>query len=299
MNMANITAAGPSARDYCSETNTGETLWGSADPVDVWLCMEYRPVWKAKAVADNALAENTRNWLAATLAELRAAGLKVRPQFIRQPESERQDTRLLVAMAGQTVEFSGSGYGFLDQLKLADLLAQPGGLADAGKVLNEPRYLVCTNGQRDLCCARFGLPTYNALRERLGDRVWQATHLGGHRFAPNVLTLPDACLYGRVDVDGVDGFLGWTESGAVDFQRLRGRSAYPAVVQAAEACLGRQQLRLLHVDGDEQGATVRFAAGAEQLSVKIGRSKQALAVTKSCGDEAPALLYPFVENASD
>ena len=69
-----------------------------------------------------------------------------------------------------------------------------------------PQYFVCTNGQRDLCCARFGLPTYAALRERVGERVWQTTHVGGHRFAPNVLTLPQAALYGRVqpaDVDAV------------------------------------------------------------------------------------------------
>ena len=41
-----------------------------------------------------------------------------------------------------------------------------------------------TNGQRD------GLPAHARLRELVGAPAWQTTHIGGHRFAPNVLVLP-------------------------------------------------------------------------------------------------------------
>ena len=291
-------------RKYCSEISPEESLWGTADPVDVWICLEYKSAWKAKAMADNALTGATRDWLSSTLAALEAIGLKGRPQFVRQPESERAETRLLVSRGAIAVEFSGSGYDFLAGLQLAALLEEPATMAASveaagGTIMDQPHYLVCTNGQRDLCCARFGLPTYTALRERLGDRVWQVTHLGGHRFAPNVLVLPDACLYGRVAVDGVDEFLSWTEAGEVDFSRLRGRTCYPALVQAGEACLGRQGLRLMHVSGDEAQASVRFAAAAEQLTVSIGRATQPLIVTKSCGDETLTEVFPFVETPSN
>ena len=66
--------------------------------------------------------------------------------------------------------------------------------------------LVCTHGSRDTCCGTFGYPLYAQLR-RLADstagalRVWQATHFQFHRFAPVVLDLPEARVWGAVDPD--------------------------------------------------------------------------------------------------
>ena len=286
------------ARQYCSELNASESLWGTADSVDVWLCLEYRPVWKPKAMTDNALAAPIRRWLADSIAAIEATGLKVRPQFIRQPEVDRDDTRLLLTVNGAVSMFSGQGYDFLADLDLAAIVQ--GDLADGpGTTPDGPIYLVCTNGQRDQCCARFGLPAYNALKERVGERVWQATHLGGHRFAPNVLVLPDACLYGRVQAEGVDEFLDFTERDLVDFTRLRGRTCYPAIVQAGEGALARQNVRLLHVDGDDSAAAIIFADDAARHSVNMARADQAEWVSKSCGDDVSAEVYPFVLSGVD
>lgn len=296
--MANHTAAegdarssggAGSARVYCSEAEPTEPLRGTTDTVDAWLCLEYRPPWRAKAIADNDLAEPIRRWLTAAVAAFADAGLKARPQFIRQPEREEEDTRLLVCLHGRTFRFAGRGYDFLKNLALDGMAS----LEAAGEELGEPQYLVCTNGQRDLCCARFGLPVYTALNERVGERAWQVTHLGGHRFAPNVLTFPDACLYGRVFSETVDEFVGTVESGRVDFPRLRGRSCYPPVVQAAEACLARQDLRLLHVEGDAADATVQFAIDGERVAVRVGREAHPQAVIKSCG-EGREEVYAYV-----
>ena len=286
-------------RAYCSESNPAETLAGTADQVDVWLCLEYRPAWKPKALIDNALSAPTRFWISETLAALQAIGLKARPQFIRQPGTDTEDTRLLVSSGGRSFEFSGRGYDFLRELDLADWIQAPEKLAVNGRELEALQYLVCTNGQRDLCCARFGLPTYTALREQVGDRVWQVTHLGGHRFAPNVLTLPDGCLYGRVHADGATDFLATVEAGQVDFGRLRGRTCYSPVVQAAEALLARPGMRLLHVTGEDSRATVQFADSTERRSITLERSTTAIEVTKSCGDEAPAGIFPFEEISRD
>ena len=67
-NTSSATGAGSGTRTYCSEQNPEEPLWGTADPVDVWLCLEYRPAWKGRAMTDNALAEPTRLWLDRTVA---------------------------------------------------------------------------------------------------------------------------------------------------------------------------------------------------------------------------------------
>lgn len=281
---------GRSARVYCSEQNGQEPVWGTADCVDVWLLLEYRPVWKARVLQDNDLAVPVQRWLNTTLEALAAAGYRARPQFIRRPEIDDDRTRLLIAGNDALVEFSGVGYGFLEDVDAVAAMRKPGAAAQQ----NLPLYFVCTNGQRDLCCARFGLPLYAGLRERVMDRVWQVNHLGGHRFAPNVLTLPDACLYGRVTPERLDDFLAHTEHREVDFQHLRGRTRYPPMVQAAEASVARNGLRLMQVEGDEREAVVTFADDFQLVKVGVKRSDDALPVLKSCGDEGAGSVYPYV-----
>jgi hypothetical protein len=300
--MANSPEASPAgtppARIYCSEHNDSEPMAGTADTVDVWLCLEYRPTWKARAQNDNSLSQETSAWLEQTLAGFQADGLKCRPQFIRQPETESESVRLLLSFGGQTYQFSDSGYDYLAALDLPGLVRAeketPGALAAVAERLTEPQYLVCTNGQRDLCCARFGLPVYAGLKERVGTRAWQVTHLGGHRFAPNLLTLPDACLYGRVSAEDLDTFLTLTEQRTCAFTHLRGRTCYPPVVQAAEALLGRDGLRLLHVEELGDVTRVRFDDGAGTIAIDVRKAERAEQVLKSCGDEIQAEVFPYV-----
>jgi len=70
--------------------------------------------------------------------------------------------------------------------------------------------LVCSHGSHDTCCATFGFPVYDALRnqhaKRSGGalRVWQTSHLGGHRFAPNVFDLPEGRNWVRLGVGDLD-----------------------------------------------------------------------------------------------
>src|SRR6056297_44484 len=172
---------------------------GTADQVDVWLLLEYRAPWKARALEDNDLVEPARRWLDDAVARLAGAGLKARPQFIRRPGDPGDELTLFVGLPGTLVEFSGVGYDFLAAVDLAAVVADPG----AFQCLEEARYFVCTNGQRDVCCARFGLPAYAGVQQRVAERAWQVTHLGGHRFAPNVLVLPQGGVYGRVVPEGL------------------------------------------------------------------------------------------------
>jgi hypothetical protein len=278
-----------SARTYCSQQNTDEPLTGTAARVDVWLLLEYRPVWKSHPHSDNALAPDVRQWLDQSLQHLTDGGYRPRLQFIRQPELDSNQTRLLIACDNRLLQFTGRGYGFLESIDVSEVVAQPHNYPS----LQEPNYFVCTNGQRDLCCARFGLRTYAELRQLVGPRAWQITHLGGHRFAPNLLVLPDSALYGRVSESEVGDFVALIESGEPDFSHLRGRCRYPAHVQAAEIGAARPGLQLLHVAGDDSQAQVTFLAGEEKLQVRVQRSAQPIEVSKNCG-EAPETVYPWL-----
>ncbi len=73
--------------------------------------------------------------------------------------------------------------------------------------------LVCTHGSRDKCCASMGFPIYEELRRRqaprLGGamRVWQVSHLGGHRLAPNLIDMPSGRNWVRIGPDQVDALV--------------------------------------------------------------------------------------------
>lgn len=276
-------------RVYCSELNGTEPMAGTADHVGVWVLLEYKPQWKPKALAENSLDAASRRWLDDGLAGLQAAGHRPRPQFVRQPDVDSDEVRLFIGMPGRVLAFSGTGYGFLQQLDLSEIVAHP----PADAAVGQPLYFVCTNGQRDQCCARYGLPSYAALRDLVGERAWQVTHLGGHRFAPNVLTLPQGTLYGRVHPTLMSEFVAQVESGALCFPQLRGRSWYPKPVQAAEALLKRSDLRLLHVGGDADLATVTFAAPDGTLEVGVRQQNKPIYVLASCGDEVFKQVFPY------
>ncbi|MFM8353631.1 MAG: hypothetical protein ACKOBM_01830, partial [Gammaproteobacteria bacterium] len=70
-------------RQYCCERAPAEGLAGTADPTDVWLLVEYRSPWTARALTDNGLPVLVQAWLRDGVAAIAAAGLRVRPQFIR------------------------------------------------------------------------------------------------------------------------------------------------------------------------------------------------------------------------
>lgn len=274
-------------RTYCSQTQTHEPLAGTADVVDAWLMVEYRGVWQAKAYQASALGPRTKEGLQRIADQLAARKLRARVQLIRRPELEAAATQVLVGLRDRLLTFSGSGYDVVDQIDVATICAEPDQPATGG-----PIYFVCTNGQRDLCCARYGLPVYQLLRERVGDRVWQTTHLGGHRFAPNVLVLPGGFLYGRVTPDSVDAFVEQVEGGSIPFQHLRGRSCLPPHVQAAEAFAGEQGLEVVSVSGDELACRVTFARSGGRVDVSVRRSTEPLDVQKSCGED-PGPVFPY------
>ncbi|WP_416669927.1 sucrase ferredoxin [Egbenema bharatensis] len=65
--------------------------------------------------------------------------------------------------------------------------------------------LICTHGSRDRCCARFGNPIYHQALKIVEEysleqvRMWQASHIGGHRMAPTAIDFPEARYYGYLD----------------------------------------------------------------------------------------------------
>jgi hypothetical protein len=71
------------------------------------------------------------------------------------------------------------------------------------------------------------------LQARRPGQVWECSHVGGDRFAANVLVLPSGLLYGRVRADEAVALADAADVGRVLAHRLRGRVGFPPDIQAA------------------------------------------------------------------
>ena len=215
-------------RPFCSDVSleNAEPLAATASRVDHWILVEYRGLWNHDAIAGSGLSDQVK-W---RLREQRAARPHTKLLFVRR--TERRGRPQLAVMWGSSPEHGGRVFGaeiesYEDVLHL-DLTAPGDPLAD-------PLLLVCTHGKHDPCCARHGRPLYQALAELAGDEwVWQVSHVGGDRFAGNLVVLPDGLYYGRVGPGEAWSVLEEHLAGRIDLAHYRGRSCYPSATQAAE-----------------------------------------------------------------
>lgn len=181
---------------------------------------------------------------------------------------------------------------------------------DSVKRQQEPFYLVCTNGKRDPCCARYGLSLYNELREVAIGQVWESSHVGGHRFAPNVVVLPFGIYYGRVHKIDVGELSRAATESQIMLDRYRGRACYDKAVQAADAILRRQTgqsaINRYHFDDltwmDDEHIRVKFqdrkGPWIHQLDLIQSISDDIESI--SCRDAtlSPVIRYSLVEYKS-
>ncbi|WP_427893252.1 sucrase ferredoxin [Kribbella sp. GL6] len=159
--------------------------------------------------------------------------------------------------------------------------------------VDDPIVLVCTNGKRDECCALLGRPLVSGLAERVPGRVWEANHLGGHRFAPTATYLPAGTMHGQLTVDAAVEILDAAGRGETVLTGLRGRSTWTKRGQVAEVAvrelIGEFALDALHVVGEAADTvTVQHADGRSWL-VPVTSAPADPPRPDSCGKEPFAM----------
>ncbi len=144
-------------------------------------------------------------------------------------------------------------------------------LSTPGEAVEHPLLLVCTHGKHDACCARYGLPAYEAMRELVDEGwVWQCSHVGGDRFAGNVVCLPEGVYYGGVGAGDALALLEEHLAGRVRLDLYRGRSCYPFRVQAAERAVRAASGKLGLDDLDLRSTSpVVLRAGGRDYEVEV------------------------------
>lgn len=213
-----------------------EPMAATASRVRRWLLVEQPGAWGADAVLESRLDKDVA---AALLRATEAAGTRL--VLIRQgvgPDPQPPLCRWYAVRSDPAQP--GVAFGsFVDQTELLDLDIA-GELAGAPAAA-EPLFLVCTNGKHDPCCAEWGRPVYRALTLAHPNRsVFECSHIGGDRFAANVVCLPEGIYYGRVEPAEVEALVDHYHQGRLLLERYRGRSCYSVPEQAAEISVRRE-----------------------------------------------------------
>lgn len=205
----------------------GDPMLGTALPAARLLLVEQPGPWGERGLRDSRLGAAAAQALEA---EANAAGFRV--QAIRRPGRTPRDAErhwaLVDTRDGQETLRWGT---FRDPDELLGLAFD----ARTGTPDSDPLYLVCAHSRHDTCCALRGRPVAAALNALRPGRVWETSHIGGDRFAANVLVLPVGLVYGRVLPFAAEEFVAAAEAGEVVGALLRGRVGLPAVAQAALA----------------------------------------------------------------
>ena len=283
----------------CSELSAAalEELAGTATRARRFLLVEVRESWGRDVVADTALPDTVTERLTRWAGETGGDG---RVLFVRKPE--RRDAAKTAVFVAQVGEHGGKlarmELDRIEDLAHADL--DPGG----PEPVTLPMLLVCTHGRRDACCARLGVPLYDALRRHVEpEAVWQCSHLGGHRFAGNVLVLPQGVMLGRVRPVHAARVAAQLADNEIPLGHYRGRVIHEPAVQAAElsirARLGAPQLAALRYLGTRDGGHHVFETPLGEVTLAVDELAGPL-VPASCGavPEPTKRFVPRWESAS-
>ncbi len=286
---------------YCSASSrdAAEPLWGTARHAERWLLIEYPAAWPAKVLKGGLLPQAMMQQIDA----LQQAFPSFHTLFIRQGHGRSGPLRAFLVDCREESP-SIQRFEFDDYEQLAALPLTSYFQGDQQGAPEPPLYLVCTHGTHDKCCAKFGLPVYAALTAVHPDRVWEASHLGGHRFAANVICFPTGVCYGRVTPDTAPHLIERDLHGELDLRHYRGRFSLAPPVQAAEYFL-RTRLslprladlrpdRTTQLDGNRWSVSFRETGSGTLHQVQVESAVDPLLVMKDCEATSAEPVRPFV-----
>ena len=252
-----------------------EPVAGTATHVRTWLLLEHVGPWGNDALLDARLPEGLGPALKQRARDLRAKILLIR-RFSSKPDGP--GVRVFAAYADPSAPRLETGV-LSDERELLDLdlAALRAGGTTGLTPYDGSLFCVCTNGRHDACCAERGRPVAKALDAAHPDETWEVSHVGGDRFAANMVVLPHGLYYARLDPVSSIAVAGAHLAGELDLDHLRGRSSYPMPVQAAEVALRRElgatRERDVTVvgqarDGELTTATLRVAGATYDVVVR-------------------------------
>lgn len=299
-----MTAGPPPAADapYRCAVASGlrdDVLAGTASTVRAFLLVEHAGPWGVDALRDARLPDGLGP---ALQQRSRASGVRVllvRRHGRRAVAEDPATTRVIAAHADpHRPRLESTTLDDPRDLLGVDLAALRAAGTLGWREASSPVLAVCTHGRHDACCAERGRPVAAALAAAHPEETWEVSHIGGDRFAGNLLVLPHGLYYGRLDRVSALGVAGAHLAGQVDLDHLRGRSGWSMPVQHAEVALRRElgetrldAVRLVRAraDGPRTEAVLRVGAQDWQVVVETqpGADRHRLTCRATRDDAAP------------
>lgn len=264
----------PAFRCAASSLLRDEDLAGTASTVRAFLLVEVPGPWGVDALRDCRLPEPVRTGL-----QRRARVAGVRVLLVRRPGRAAPTPGIRVFAAHADAVRPWLETALLEDpaaLLELDLDALGAGRSPGLTPYHASVLAVCAHGRHDACCAERGRPVAAALARAHPEETWEVSHIGGDRFAANLLVLPDGLYYGRLDERSAIAVAGAHLVGELDLERLRGRSGLPMPVQVAEIELRRRlgatrvdDVRRLRSRRTDQVTEAVFAAAGGEWTVRV------------------------------
>ena len=277
--------------DRCTRRSEAadEPLAGTASTIRRWLLIEHAGPWGHDGLVDARLPEGLGLALRATSRRTRSRVL-----LIRRPGRVRGEIGTACFAVDTADAWIGARtIGRLDEAAELD----PGDRRSFPEQVSGPVVVVCTHGRRDACCAERGRPVAAATAREHPDLVWESTHVGGDRFAANLIAFPHGLVFGRVEPERGAAVVSAYIRGRVELDLYRGRTSHPMPAQAAEVGLRQgfdleriEDVDLLDVERRGDVATVRLTSprGVARVTVVRDELEPMRLTCSSAAEEAPA-----------
>ena len=272
--------AGVAPRCSFAARRRGDPLAGTAAPAFGFLLIEQPGPWGRFALTQSRLDPQVGRAVSD-----RAVAAGLRALLIRRPgrpDATAGPRRWAVVDARPGRETTRWGT-FDDDRELLDVP-----LDGVGAPTSEPFYLVCTHGRHDACCAIHGRPVAAALATRLPEQTWECSHVGGDRFAANLVAMPHGLYYGEVDAESVLEVAEAHARGHVVPRLVRGRSRWLPAAQAAQEH-ARATYGDTRIGAYEPAGTLPLGDGRWQVRLHHGAGHLLVTVAMAAGGE-PGLL---------
>lgn len=249
---------------FCADTSrkNEESILGTASPVHYWLMIECPGTWKGNALKESELPVSVKDFLLG----LYSLNLNLRIQLIQNDSTDRSHPKIFWANGdpqfSQLWELQLNQYEDLIHIDFVSLVKN--GVTKNFQEITTPQFFICTNGQHDPCCAKYGLALFQASKNN-HNMLWQTNHLGGDRFAANVLCLPYGIYYRRVDQAALFAMIQAHETKQLYLPTFAGRAYYSREIQTAEYFIRKDTgelaidaLQLITSTGNEDHAMIEF-----------------------------------------
>jgi hypothetical protein len=275
---------------------------GTAPYTRRWLLVEHPGPWPVDALSAPDISPEVRVLLTRT-----AAAHAARTLLIRRPGRTPDPAHRAWAVVSEDGQVTWGSWSSDEDLgDAAAILAAPPASVD-GAAPAPPILLVCAHGLHDVCCALRGRPVAAALAKVWPEGTWECSHVGGDRFAANVVVLPDGVYYGNLNAHSAVASVRSHLAGEVPVDHLRGMTRVVPPAQVAIAAVHREYGPFaagdVQVIGAEQqtGGVWRVELTTPQnrsspiaATIATARRRSAQLTCRAAG-ETPATDYRVVE----